>query len=79
MAKGSADPSPNLLPVQDVPGDEISAILIQDGVTLRDVPARHVYALAEDALARHITPAFPTVSYQEMLKMMFEADSVIAV
>ena len=57
---------------------ETSVVLIEAGVTLTDVPSSHVFALAEDVAARNVTPAFPTVSYEEMLRLMFEADSVVA-
>ncbi len=57
---------------------DVSVILIQDGVALKQVPANHVYVLSEDAAARGVTPAFPTVSYRDMVRMMFEADSVVA-
>ncbi|HJU04114.1 MAG TPA: hypothetical protein VJ692_03110 [Nitrospiraceae bacterium] len=57
---------------------DVSVILIQEGVTLKQVHADHVYVLSEDAMNRGITPAFPTVSYRDMVRMMFEADSVIA-
>ena len=57
---------------------DASVLLIQDGVRLTKVPSPRVYVLAEDAAARHVTPAFPAVSYPEMIRLMFEADTVIA-
>ena len=60
------------------PDQETSVLLIEDGVALTDVPSSHVFSLAEDVVTRKVTPAFPTISYEEMLRLMFEADSVIA-
>lgn len=57
---------------------EVSVVLIQDGVAVRDVPASRVYVLSDDAASRNITPSFPAISCAEMLRMIFEADSVIA-
>ncbi len=55
-----------------------SAILLQDAVSLSQVPADSVYALADDAASRKITPSVPIVSYEGMLRMIFDADSVVA-
>ena len=65
-----------LLPEQNE--DDITVVLFQDAVGLQHVPARRVYALADDAAARHISPVFPTISYGDMLRLMFEADTVVA-
>lgn len=53
-------------------------MLIQDGVTLTHLQAERVYALSDDVLARSITSSYPVVSYADVLRMMFEADTVIA-
>jgi sulfur transfer complex TusBCD TusB component (DsrH family) len=42
------------------------------------VPTSRVYALVDDVRARNIAPSYPGVSYADMLRMMFEADVVIA-
>lgn len=55
-----------------------SAVLLQEAVSLSNVQASHVYALAEDAASRKITPSVPTVSYTDLLRMIFDADSVVA-
>jgi sulfur transfer complex TusBCD TusB component (DsrH family) len=75
--KGSAEPGP-LLPDSSHADLNVAVILIQEGVVLKQVHADHVYVLSEDASTRGITPAFPTVSYRDMIQMMFEADSVVA-
>ena len=53
-------------------------MLIQDGVTLPHLQRNHVYALSDDVLARHVTSSYPVISYADVLRMMFEADAVIA-
>lgn len=67
----------DLLPLEQS-GTEVSVVLLQSGVTLRHMSAKRVYALSDDARARNITPAYPMISYGDMLRMMFEADTVIA-
>jgi hypothetical protein len=56
----------------------ISVVLLQEAVGQRDVPADRVYVLSDDAVTRQIESVYPGISYQEMLTMMFEADSVVA-
>lgn len=60
------------------PSEETTAVLIQDAVLLKDLPLSRVYALAEDVTSRNISSPFPQISYQDFLRMMFEADAVIA-
>jgi sulfur transfer complex TusBCD TusB component (DsrH family) len=75
------DPDPirtDLLVPDQALGREVSVVLLQDGVTLTDLPMNRVYALSDDVRARHITPTYPVVSYADVLRMMFEADAVIA-
>lgn len=57
---------------------EVSIVLLQDGVTRTDLAARRVYALSDDVTARHMTSSYPVISYADMLRMIFEADAVIA-
>lgn len=69
----------NVLLRKDVsPTKDASIILIHDGVALTQVPGNHVYVLSDDAACRNIKPAFPTISYRDMLRMIFDADAVIA-
>ena len=56
---------------------EKSAILLH-GVAVPDIPIERVYALIDDAGARSMTQHIPTISYTDMLRMIFEADSVVA-
>ena len=77
VGHGPEESSQNLLPEHLSSGSDVSVILIQDGVAHQSVPGQHVYVLSDDALSRNVNSSFPTVSYQEMLKMIFEADHVI--
>lgn len=52
-------------------------ILLQDGIFHRHVPASHVYTLSDDAVSKGANSSFPSVSYQDLLQMMFKADGVI--
>ena len=77
LSKGSAQWSHVPLPKETSPEKQISVLLIQDAVALPHVPGGRTYALVDDVTARKIRPAFPTVSYHEMLRMIFDADTVI--
>jgi sulfur transfer complex TusBCD TusB component (DsrH family) len=77
VSNGSALSS-DLLPRDRSPEHDISVLLIEDGVGLKDVPGSRVFALSEDAVSRNVTPAFPTVSYRDMLQMILDADTVVA-
>jgi sulfur transfer complex TusBCD TusB component (DsrH family) len=55
-----------------------SVVLIQEAVTLSQVPGDDVFALGEDLAARQATSRFPVISYADLLRMIFEADSVVA-
>ena len=59
------------------PNSEVSIVLLQDGVRTH-LSAHRVYALSDDVTARHLTPSYPVISYTDMLRMIFEADAVIA-
>lgn len=75
------DPNPvrtELLASDQASGGEVSVVLLQDGVSLTGLPANRVYALSDDVRARHITRTYPVISYADVLRMMFEADVVIA-
>lgn len=67
-----------LLPKEASPGKDISFLLIQDAVSLTQVPGGQTYALVDDVRARNVRTPFPTISYRAMLRMIFDADAVIA-
>lgn len=70
--------SAGLLADKDRTEESASVLLVQDGVRIENMPVDHVYILAEDAESRNVTPQFPTVSYREMLDLIFDADCVVA-
>jgi sulfur transfer complex TusBCD TusB component (DsrH family) len=78
LVKDATPVGSDLLPQDPPPGTEMSIVLIQDGVTLPHLQRNHVYALSDDVLARHVTSSYPIISYADVLRMMFEADAVIA-
>jgi hypothetical protein len=53
-------------------------VLLEDAVGRQDLPSRHVCVVAEDAAARHIAPRYPTIPSRDLVRMIFEADSVVA-
>ena len=57
----------------------VSVILIHDAVARRDLSAHDVYILSDDAGPGDVKSPFSSVSYEEMLKMIFEADHVVVV
>ena len=77
----SKDPiqfSDTLFPKDPPPDKDISVILIQEAFFLKKVPGAHTYVLSDDAVSRNVIPSFPTISYGDMLKMIFDADAVVA-
>lgn len=61
-----------------IPDQDASVVLLQDAVSLHELRKPRVYVLDEDARIRNVAPAFPCISYQDMVRMMFEADRVVA-
>lgn len=77
LTKAPGQSSLNLLPKSPRTGEEISVILLQDGIFHRQVAVSHVYALSDDGVSKSANSSFPSVSYQDVLRMMFEADRVV--
>ncbi len=77
VGRSPEESSQNLLPEHLSSGSDVSVILIQDGVAHQSIAARHVYVLSDDAVSRNVNSSFPAVSYEGMLKMIFQADHVI--
>jgi len=77
LTKGPGQPSLDLLPKSPRTGEEISVILLQDGIFHRQVPGSRVYTLSDDAVPKGANSPFPAVSYRDLLQMMFEADGVV--
>jgi hypothetical protein len=78
LLKNPLPSAETILSRQRVSDRSISVVLLQEAVGQRDVPADRVYVLSDDAVTRQIESVYPGISYQEMLTMMFEADSVVA-
>ena len=78
LLKNSLPSAETVFPRQRGSDQTISVVLLQEAVGQRDVPADRVYVLSDDAVTRQIESVYPGISYQEMLTMMFEADSVVA-
>lgn len=54
-----------------------SILLLEDGVTSQHLPNVPVYALRDDVMQRGMTTSVPLISYQEIVKLVFEVDRVI--
>ena len=71
-------PDRALFPPAPRADERTSVVLIQDAVGLRQVPGEQVYALQDDVAQRRVTAAFPMISYRDLLRMIFQADRVMA-
>ena len=78
LVKDSNLATPTLIPEDASPNQTVSIILLQDGVRLRDLNRQSIHTLSDDAETRGLVPSYPVVSYQDLLRMIFEADSVVA-
>ena len=78
LRKGPSELPDVLLPNEASPDDDVSVLLIHEAVALARAPGNRTYALLDDATARNVRPSFPTISYRDMLRMIFDADTVIA-
>lgn len=76
LKKGPTEFSPGLLAPSS--GDISTVVLVQDAVLLKDLPLSAVYALTDDATSRQISSPYPHISYQDMLGMIMESDTVVA-
>ncbi|MGH7230761.1 MAG: hypothetical protein ACREJU_05295 [Nitrospiraceae bacterium] len=78
LLKSPVPHAEDLLPQHPNAEQDVSVVLIQEGVAQQHIAADRVYALSEDAAARGRASVFPTVSYEDLVRMIFEADTVIA-
>lgn len=78
LRQGPSELPDVLLPKEASPDEDVSVLLIHDAVALTRAPASHTYALVDDVTSRNLKPSFPTISYSEMLSLIFNADTVIA-
>jgi sulfur transfer complex TusBCD TusB component (DsrH family) len=65
-----------LLPSRSELRDTASVVLIHDGVKHQRLPFSRVFALSDDVMSRNLVSPFRSVSYQELIRMIFEADNV---
>lgn len=75
---GDTQSATPLLPASPSTGNHASVVFIQDAVGLSPIPATSTYTLADDAAIRNVTPSVPAISYGDLLRLIFEADSVVA-
>ena len=76
VSKGPDRNGISLLPADPVSEQDTSVVLIQDGVTDQTLPFSYVYVLSDDVLSKKLISPFPSVSYQDLLRMIFEAEMV---
>jgi sulfur transfer complex TusBCD TusB component (DsrH family) len=58
---------------------DLSVVLLQDAVCLQESLGVPTYVLTDDAKARNVTSPFPSVSYRELVEMIFSAHRVVTV
>ncbi|NKB80878.1 MAG: hypothetical protein GKS05_03070 [Nitrospirales bacterium] len=56
----------------------LTVILIQEGIHLTQSPSDKTYVLEDDLTLRNGHSTFPKISYRDMVTMIFDADTVIA-
>lgn len=76
MSKAPSEESVFLLPTDPSSKNDVSVVLIQDGVRHQKLPFPYVFTLSDDVLSRKVSSPFPSVSYQDLLRMLFEAENV---
>ena len=76
VSKAPEVESISLLPADSGSKNDVSVVLVQDGVRHQKLPFPHVFTLSDDLLSRKLSSPFPSVSYQDLLRMIFEAETV---
>ena len=76
VSKSPSQDSVSLLSTIPSSQDDISVVLIQNGVKHQKLPFSHVFTLSDDGSSEKPVSSFPSVSYQDLLRMIFEADTV---
>ena len=66
----------SLLPSHPDCKENVSVVLIQEGVRHQTLPFSHVFVLSDDVLSRKLTSPFHSVSYKGLVEMIFKADTV---
>lgn len=78
ITKNERDTMGGVIPLASSENLTTSAVLLQEAVSFSNVQVNHVYALTENTASQKITPSVPTVSYRDLLHMIFDADLVVA-
>ena len=77
MTKAPDQESFSLLPSTPASRENSPVVLAQDGVKHQELSFSRVFVLSdEDAMSGKSASPFPSVSYAELLRMIFEADNV---
>ncbi len=76
VGKAPSEESVSLLPTDSISKNYVSIVLIQDGVRHQKLPFPYVFTLSDDVVSRKLSSPFPSVSYQDLLRMIFEAETV---
>ena len=77
MSKAPSAESVSLLPTDSGSKNDVSVVLVQEGVRHQKLPFLFVFTLSDDVLSRKVSSPFPSVSYQDLLRMLFEAETVV--
>ena len=77
VTKGPESFRPDLLPDVASKDQDVTAVLLEDGVRLQSVPASHVYMLTDGP--RPDSSKIPGISYGDLLKLMFDAHTVVTI
>jgi sulfur transfer complex TusBCD TusB component (DsrH family) len=78
IIKKSSDPYALEIIAGQTKENEVSVVLIQEGVRMEiDLPEVKVFALEEDAAERNVRPKVKTIVYEGLLDLILEADAVV--
>ena len=70
---------PSLFPRRGSTQDVISVVLLQEAVCLQKIAADYVYVLEEDVKNLGVATSYTSISYRDLLTMIFVSDTVIVV
>lgn len=76
VSKAPSTESVSLLPAVSGSKNDVSVVLVHDGVRHQKLPFPYVFTLSDDLLSRKLSSPFPSVSYEDLLRMIFEAETV---
>lgn len=76
LGKPPGQESLSLLSTDSSSPNDVSVVLIQDGIKHTGLPFSRVFTLLDDVSSEKSISPFPSVSYQDLLRMIFEADTV---